>query len=336
MTIRFQCKCGKVLMAADDQGGLEGQCPACKEVMQIPPVVETAETEMSEDPLSQAPVEPGAVEDEPLLETEVLEEMGEAMEEMDEPGDEMGEFMSETDEPVEELGGPMEEYPEFEARKGGWFPTSRFAMVASIVVVVVVALVVFMLVGKERETPEEVVVIEKIQSVGEAEEEISSLPVGAVVGEETTPGVAELEEPLPIVSSITEPEPIEPAVTEPETGVESEVVSGAQEQQTVASTAGETPAVEEPPSTQELPPAGSFTINVASFREKENAVQYVGELKESGIDAYDWEVDLPQKGKWYRVSVGGFPTREAAEVYVNELKQKGMSDIFVTRVPGTS
>ncbi len=69
---------------------------------------------------------------------------------------------------------------------------------------------------------------------------------------------------------------------------------------------------------------------------KERAERYVEEMKEKGIDAFDWEVNLPQKGRWYRVSVGGFSTRQEADDYVKELREKGIYDVFITRVTGAS
>ncbi|NIN00491.1 MAG: hypothetical protein GTO24_21135, partial [candidate division Zixibacteria bacterium] len=56
----------------------------------------------------------------------------------------------------------------------------------------------------------------------------------------------------------------------------------------------------EPEPAKKVPPVGAFIINVASFRQEESALRYVEELKEKGIDAFDWEVDLPEKGRWYR------------------------------------
>jgi cell division septation protein DedD len=75
---------------------------------------------------------------------------------------------------------------------------------------------------------------------------------------------------------------------------------------------------------------------VASFRSKEGALRYVEQLKAMGLDAFDWEIDIPQKGRWYRVSVGDFPTREKAQNYADELKQKGMSGMFIIQIPEAS
>lgn len=91
-----------------------------------------------------------------------------------------------------------------------------------------------------------------------------------------------------------------------------------------------------PPSAPETPSAGTYTINVASFQPRERADRYVEELKKLGVDAYVWEVDLPEKGKWHRVAVGHFPTLKEAKDYKEALRNKGMSGMFITKTPEPS
>jgi cell division septation protein DedD len=122
------------------------------------------------------------------------------------------------------------------------------------------------------------------------------------------------EAPAPVVTA--EPEEV---VKEPDTEAET-VVSAVSE---------ESPA-------QEIPPVGAFTINMASFKQKQSADRYVEKLKKLGIDAFSWEVNLPEKGRWYRVSAGGFSTLEEAKNYVKELRQKGISDTYITRIKESS
>jgi len=95
-------------------------------------------------------------------------------------------------------------------------------------------------------------------------------------------------------------------------------------------------ASSECPSAPEMPPGGTFTIVLASFRQKQWADRYVEELKKLGIDAYSWEVNLPEKGRWNRVSVGGFPTLKEAKNYTKELRQKGISYLFITKITESS
>jgi hypothetical protein len=91
-------------------------------------------------------------------------------------------------------------------------------------------------------------------------------------------------------------------------------------------------SIRQTPSTPEMPPGGTFTINLASFRQKQTADRYIEELKHLGIDAHSREVNLPEKGRWYRVSVGGFPTLKKAKNYKKQLRQKGISESFITKI----
>lgn len=69
-------------------------------------------------------------------------------------------------------------------------------------------------------------------------------------------------------------------------------------------------------------PKGSFTVQVASSREKEDADGIAARLKKKGYDAFVVPADIPGKGKWYRVRVGVFSTKEEAASYADGLKRK--------------
>ena len=284
-------------MASEDQSGLEGQCPACGKVITIPREG-TLTPEENNQGLPAEPLNGQQGANETSMDIKGLEDLD------------------------EDLEDDVREPPEQRA----WFWSFRFAVLGSIAVVVVVALIVFTLVRRDREESQELVVIKQIEPLAESQQETSTPPVGAKLEEDISPPVEEqLLEPLMIEGESMETVPAEPALE-----AETETVSEEQEEETVASIEPETPPVEP------MIPVGAYTINIASFRKKENAEQYVQELKQMGIEAFDWEIDLPQKGKWHRVSVGGFSTRQEAKDYAGSLKQKGISDIFITRVPETS
>jgi cell division septation protein DedD len=303
MAIRFQCQCGKVLMASDDQAGLEGQCPACERVITIP---ESGNLDMAgildneEQGQGISPVQP---------EEETLEEGG-----------------SESIKGLEELERGLEDKVGEQQPKWSSGRSSRFVMLTSIVVVFLVAVVVFMVVLRDREASQEPIIIKKMQILAETEEEGSALPVGAKLEESGTQAL-ETQPPTP---AGTEGESSEEGSTEPSVVAETEAAPEATKEEVVASIQPETPPAEK------VAPVGAYTINLASFKQKEGAERYVDQLKEMGIDAFDWEVDLAQKGKWYRVSVGSFTSREEANEYAVELRKKGLSEIFITQVPGTS
>jgi cell division septation protein DedD len=82
------------------------------------------------------------------------------------------------------------------------------------------------------------------------------------------------------------------------------------------------------------PLPGSYTVNLASFRERARADRFVQELRQKGFEAFCWEIDLPEKGKWHRVSVGNFPTLEYAKNFVAQEKLKESYSLFIIRIPG--
>ena len=93
-----------------------------------------------------------------------------------------------------------------------------------------------------------------------------------------------------------------------------------------------TDAANKPAAAGEVPPVGAFTVNLGSFRQKQSADRYVEKLKNQGIDAFDWEINIPRKGTWYRVSAGRFSTRKEAVDYMKKLNAEGISETFVTKI----
>jgi cell division septation protein DedD len=154
---------------------------------------------------------------------------------------------------------------------------------------------------------------------------------------EEAPPKTEAQEPLPLELAEVKP-PAEEQAPAPEVTVEPEEVieEPDREAETVASAEREYASVQEIPPGKKMPPVGAFRINVASFRQKQSADRYVEELKKKGIDAFSWEVNLGEKGRWYRVSVGGFPTLDEAKNYVKELRQKGIPDTYITKITESS
>jgi cell division septation protein DedD len=81
------------------------------------------------------------------------------------------------------------------------------------------------------------------------------------------------------------------------------------------------------------PVPGSYTVNLASFRKKARACRLVEELRQKGLESFYWEVNLPEKGKWYRVAVGNFSTLEHAKDFVTLQGLKDGYSVFITRIP---
>ncbi|MEW6145207.1 MAG: SPOR domain-containing protein [Thermodesulfobacteriota bacterium] len=71
----------------------------------------------------------------------------------------------------------------------------------------------------------------------------------------------------------------------------------------------------------EAEPRGKFTVQVASYREKQDAYVLADRLTRKGYQAFVSEANLPGKGKWYRVRVGRFGTRKEASSFGESLKR---------------
>lgn len=301
MTIEFQCECGRTLRIPDEYAGKRANCPACQRGLTIPEVASTPES---------------SIDSHGIGEEGSLEEQHEEMPER--------EAFSEESEPrqggitVEEI--LLDREQESQEKEKGWFRSLRVLGLVSGLVVLLVAAIVFTVMRQKEEVPQEVVIFRAEES-----QDTMVLPVEAEPKEETS----QVEETTPIIESL----PIKQESTE-EVVVEAPAVEGkeaAQEEaeQKVASLEREAESIEEP-----APLAGSYTINVGSFREKKRADRFVQELRKKGLEAFWWEVDLPKKGKWYRVSIGNFPTRKDAKDFVTQKKLKDHFGLFITRIPG--
>jgi cell division septation protein DedD len=189
-----------------------------------------------------------------------------------------------------------------------------------------------------------------ITSVQEEEE----LKIPGVVKEE---GVEEKsleggipEEGKPIVS-----ESPEPSMVIEESGVGKKVfilgekeAPKEQEELTVAEGEGKRPEIEEKEEgkpqvdmveepkdlalSEKKLPTGGYTVNIASFKDKDNADQLMKELVERGYEAFVEKANIPQKGTWYRVAMGHFSSRGEALAFAQGLKEKGVNYSFVRKL----
>ncbi|MBW2121830.1 MAG: SPOR domain-containing protein [Deltaproteobacteria bacterium] len=94
------------------------------------------------------------------------------------------------------------------------------------------------------------------------------------------------------------------------------------------------PELSVPPVAEEKPqlPAGRFTVNVGSFRERARAERLMKRLDKAGYDAFVAEATIPGSGTWYRVSVGRFHSRQEALAFAQELKEKQGIDFFIRKL----
>ncbi len=65
---------------------------------------------------------------------------------------------------------------------------------------------------------------------------------------------------------------------------------------------------------------GGFEIQVASFRESNDADAFVTELRKRGHRAYRQAAYVPERGLWHRVRVGPFKSRYEAQRYQQQLE----------------
>jgi cell division septation protein DedD len=68
---------------------------------------------------------------------------------------------------------------------------------------------------------------------------------------------------------------------------------------------------------------GKFTIQVASFSVESQANERISSLRAAGFDAHSTAVEIPGRGKWFRVHVGRFGAREEASKVAAQLREKG-------------
>lgn len=65
-----------------------------------------------------------------------------------------------------------------------------------------------------------------------------------------------------------------------------------------------------------------YTLQVASYQEKEQADEDVKKLKQRGFAAFVQSTEIEGKGTWYRVRLGSFSSRTSAEKLQKELQAK--------------
>ncbi len=100
------------------------------------------------------------------------------------------------------------------------------------------------------------------------------------------------------------------------------------------------PAAVEPKSVvvqadSQAPAEGAFAIQCKAFRNSQDAKVFVGylkgEMRRSKYKPFIMPVELPGKGKWFRVRIGRFGTRLEAEKYKEKFEKRlGLETFLVT------
>jgi cell division protein FtsN len=87
------------------------------------------------------------------------------------------------------------------------------------------------------------------------------------------------------------------------------------------------PSASQPPSIAAA--AGQFTIQVGSHNNVEQANEQAAKLNAAGFEPRIVSVDIPKRGRWYRVQSGSFANRDEANRYGSQVLAKGAAGTFV-------
>lgn len=66
---------------------------------------------------------------------------------------------------------------------------------------------------------------------------------------------------------------------------------------------------------------GAYTVQVASFKDQDDADNFVTELRRRGHQAFRLAANVPGRGVWHRVRIGSFQTKYQAELYKKKLEE---------------
>ena len=85
-------------------------------------------------------------------------------------------------------------------------------------------------------------------------------------------------------------------------------------------------------SEQQKPSTTRFTVQLASFKDFASARKFAASFKDMDPQATIRQVDLPGKGRWYRVQVGKLSSRKEAEALADRLGKKHQLQAFVVGI----
>ena len=107
--------------------------------------------------------------------------------------------------------------------------------------------------------------------------------------------------------------------------------------QPVATTPAKPPSASSKPaavSKEEKLSTGNFTVQLASFRDQNSAKKFAAQFKDLKPKVTVRTVDLPGKGRWYRVQVGQLSSRDEATALADRLAKKYQLKAFVISLDG--
>ena len=161
------------------------------------------------------------------------------------------------------------------------------------------------------------------------------LPAAEPAAEPTAPMAASSAEPAPTLPSAAkeskaakraaEPVPVRPPASKADASSASSAASAS---------AGEPSASRLPVSkgfqlvTSDWSGAPIFVVHVGSYKDRPSAEREAESLaKKTGRPAHAFEVNLGEKGSWYRSAVGEFASADEAAAYKKELESQGIARV---------
>ncbi len=78
-----------------------------------------------------------------------------------------------------------------------------------------------------------------------------------------------------------------------------------------------------------------YTIQVSAFRDAQKSNQVAQKLISGGDPAFTCPVDIPGKGKWYRVYIGNYKTLAEAKIAAADLRERKFRYVNITKKPYT-
>jgi cell division septation protein DedD len=79
---------------------------------------------------------------------------------------------------------------------------------------------------------------------------------------------------------------------------------------------------------------GNFTVQLASFKDQNSAKKFAAQFQDLKPNVTVRTVDLPGKGRWYRVQVGRLSSRDEATALADRLAKKYQLKAFVISLDG--
>ena len=70
---------------------------------------------------------------------------------------------------------------------------------------------------------------------------------------------------------------------------------------------------------------------MAALQDAKTADEMVARLRKEGYSVHRTSVNIPGKGRWYRIQIGRFGDREQAAKTIHTLESKGLKPILVSR-----